>query len=307
MESFGAYLRHLRETKGISMEEIASQTKINLKYLKAIETDDLGQIPNVVFAKGFIRSYARCLAVNENEVLDRFNQLAASFYHEKAEEIRTDQQVQDEKKESAKRKQAMIQWGVSLVVLMTALGLFILNVSEHREGHLTAGTEESARKSENPERSNEVLPLNPPKEQVEPRTGVSTTAQSANQPRPILSVNPPTASLQVPILSEQRFAAASKEQNSIVSSSASQEKALPELLTLRIEAIERSWVLVKIDTDVTKEVLLNPGEKIDWTAHKQFRLSLGNAGGVRVVFNGKPLEPLGPSGAVVKDLLLPKE
>jgi cytoskeletal protein RodZ len=245
--------------------------------------------------------------LEENEVLDRFNQFAASFYHEKAEEIRTDQQKQDEKKESAKRKQAIIQWGVSVAVLMMALGLFILNVSEHRERQLPAGTEESAQKSENSERSNEVLPLNLPKGQIEPSTGVPPTSQSTNQPRPILSVNPPTSSVQASIPSDQRFAATNKEPSSPVSSPASKESALPELLTLRIEAIERSWVLVKIDSDVTKEVLLNPGEKVDWSAHQQFRLSLGNAGGVRVVFNGKPLDPLGPSGAVVKDLILPKE
>lgn len=306
MESFGVYLRQLREAKGISMEEIASQTKINIKYLKALEENDLGKLPNAVFAKGFIRSYARCLALEENEVLDRFDLLAASFYHQKAEEIRTDQQKQDQKKGSDKRKQAMVQWGAGLTVLTIALGLLMLNVSEHRKRQLPAETDESVQKTEKSERSNEVLPLNRPKGQ-EASPAVPPTAQSTDQPMPILSVTPPTASVQAAVPSDQRFAATNKEPSFPVSSQDLQESASSEPLTLRIEAIERSWVLVKIDNDVTKEVLLNPGEKVDWTAHKVFRLSLGNAGGVSIVFNGKLLDSLGPSGAVVKDLVLPKE
>jgi cytoskeleton protein RodZ len=304
MDSFGAYLRQLREGKGISVEEISSRTKISLKYLKALEEDDLAKIPNVVFAKGFIRSYARCLALEENEVLARFDHLAASFYHQKAEEIRSDQQKQDQEKESANRKQRLMQWGAGLTVLVIAAGLFMLNAFEHRKRQLPAGSEAPVQKSEDSGSSNEVLTLNLPKGQN--ATSPSTTSPES-QPKPILSVSPPAVTAQSPVPSNQEAVASEKELSPLLPSRPSQEPALPEPLTLRIEAIERSWVLVKIDNDVTKEVLLNPGEKVDWTAQKQFRLDLGNAGGVKIYFNGQPLDPLGPSGAVVKNLVLPKE
>jgi hypothetical protein len=86
-----------------------------------------------------------------------------------------------------------------------------------------------------------------------------------------------------------------------------QKPALADPLVLKIEAVERGWVLVKIDDAVIKEVILGPGETVDWTARRQFRLSLENAGGVKVEFNGKPLDPLGPRGVVVKDIVLMRE
>lgn len=297
MESFGAYLRQLREEKGVSMEEVASRTKISLKYLQALEEDDLGKIPNEVFAKGFIRSYARCLALEEDGVLTRFEELATGFYHQKVEQIRTEKQKENQQKELAKRKQMLMQWGAGLVVLVIAVGLFIQNAVEHRRRQMPGTTETKIQEPESTEQPTGIQTLNPPKDRSE--ESLTPTGQSAgtspipltmNPPRPALSVNPPTASAP-PIPPEPP----------------PQKPALPDPLTLKIEAVERGWVLVKIDDVVTKEVVLNPGEKVDWTAHKQFRLSVENAGGVRVEFNGKLLDPLGPRGVVVKDVVLPKE
>ena len=75
-------------------------------------------------------------------------------------------------------------------------------------------------------------------------------------------------------------------------------------MVLEIEAMEPSWLEVTIDDAPVREALLRPGEKIRWKARDRFLLTLGNAGGVKVSFNGKPLEPFGPTGKVVKGILL---
>jgi hypothetical protein len=75
-------------------------------------------------------------------------------------------------------------------------------------------------------------------------------------------------------------------------------------LVLVLEAVERSWVEVMIDNDASREALLQPGEKIRWEAQERFLLTIGNAGGVKVSYNGQPLEPFGPSGRVAKKILL---
>lgn len=310
MESFGAYLKHLREEKSVSREEVASRTKINMKYLTALEEDDLGKIPNEVFAKGFIRSYARCLALEEDEVLTRFEELAAIFYHQKVEQVRTERQKEDQQKELAKRKQMLMQWGAGLTVLVIAVGLFIQNTVEHRRRQIPGTAETKIQEPENSEQPTGIQTINPPKDQSEEsltptdqNTGNSPVPLTMNPPQPALSVNPPAASAPL----ERGAAVAKKEQTLNKPSEPLQKPLLPDPLTLKIEAVERSWVLVKIDDAVTKEVILNPGEKADWTAHKQFRLSLENAGGVRVEFNGKLLDPLGPRGVVVKDVILSRE
>ena len=73
---------------------------------------------------------------------------------------------------------------------------------------------------------------------------------------------------------------------------------------LAIEASERCWVLVRPDTGPDQDVMLNPGDRIKWNAQERFTLTLGNAGGVRVSFNGKLQPPYGASGQVVKDIVL---
>ena len=75
-------------------------------------------------------------------------------------------------------------------------------------------------------------------------------------------------------------------------------------LVLDLEALELSWVVVQVDGASPHEALLRAGERISWKGKDRFTLTLGNAGGVRVVFNGKPLGPFGPVGKVARDIVL---
>ena len=75
-------------------------------------------------------------------------------------------------------------------------------------------------------------------------------------------------------------------------------------LVLDIEAVERCWVLVKADHSPTQDVMLYPGDRVRWKAQEQFLLTLGNAGGVRVYFNGRLQGTYGASGKVVKGIVL---
>ena len=75
-------------------------------------------------------------------------------------------------------------------------------------------------------------------------------------------------------------------------------------LVLDLEALELSWVVVQVDGASPHEALLRAGERIRWKANDQFTITLGNAGGVRVVFNGKPQGPFGQTGKVARDIVL---
>ena len=75
-------------------------------------------------------------------------------------------------------------------------------------------------------------------------------------------------------------------------------------LVLDLEATELSWVVVQIDAGSHQEALLRPGEKAQWKAQDQFTITLGNAGGVHAELNGKPQRAFGPSGKVVRDVVL---
>ena len=72
MYSLGAYLRHERELRQISLEEIAQTTRIPLRMLQHIEDDDFGPLPGDVFARGFLTAYANSVSLDVEDVLERF-------------------------------------------------------------------------------------------------------------------------------------------------------------------------------------------------------------------------------------------
>jgi cytoskeletal protein RodZ len=69
---FGEFLRKERELRGITLEEISKHTKVHTRFLEAIEQDDLSVLPAKAFAKGFLRSYARMVGLDEDQVITNF-------------------------------------------------------------------------------------------------------------------------------------------------------------------------------------------------------------------------------------------
>ena len=64
----GELLRHVRESQRVTLQEIHKRTKISLTYLRAIEDDDYGRLPEVVYAGGFLRELARHLKLDPQQV-----------------------------------------------------------------------------------------------------------------------------------------------------------------------------------------------------------------------------------------------
>lgn len=72
MGSFGAWLRRQREVREISLRDIADRTKISLRYLEAMEDDRFDLLPAPIFAKGFLREYARYVGLSPDEVVNHW-------------------------------------------------------------------------------------------------------------------------------------------------------------------------------------------------------------------------------------------
>jgi cytoskeletal protein RodZ len=72
MSSFGETLRRERELRQISLREIAEATKINLRYLDALEHDDFRHLPGGVFNKGFVRAYAQFIGIDPETMVTAY-------------------------------------------------------------------------------------------------------------------------------------------------------------------------------------------------------------------------------------------
>jgi hypothetical protein len=71
--SVGATLRAAREARGQTLADVEKATRIRIKYLAAIEADELQAIPSPTQARGFLRNYARHVGLDPEEVLAQFD------------------------------------------------------------------------------------------------------------------------------------------------------------------------------------------------------------------------------------------
>ena len=68
----GPDLVTLRHSKGLSLDQIASVTKIGVRYLEAIEAGEFGKLPGGVYNTSYIRQYARLVDCDEAELLEQY-------------------------------------------------------------------------------------------------------------------------------------------------------------------------------------------------------------------------------------------
>jgi cytoskeleton protein RodZ len=304
MESVGEFFKQVRETKGLTVDEVASKTRIRTDFVKALEDGNFAKLPDQVFAKGFVRSYARSLGLDEEDAIHRFIQSAGSFYEKQDERERLKvRQIEEDRKRQSNRKAVTIAISIAVLTLIFLLSreqssVFRRGAAE--QGSATKRTTQSAKEipasmAREPERTAEVskpteMPAGSPKTTIdtlsrqEPVT--SASAASRSEPETVLTASPgsdgPLAGIALNAT----------------------ESVVDGQLALDLEATELSWVVVQIDNGSPQESLLRPGEKAHWKGQDQFILTLGNAGGVKAELNGKPQKPFGPSGKVARDIVL---
>jgi cytoskeletal protein RodZ len=80
MSEFGSTFKARREAKGLSLEQIATETRINTRFLQAIEHDDFQALPGGIFSRGFVRAYAEVLGMDPDQAVADFDRI--SNYHE---------------------------------------------------------------------------------------------------------------------------------------------------------------------------------------------------------------------------------
>lgn len=117
--SLGEKLQQAREARGISISEVAEQTRISSHYLEGIEADDYRTLPGGIFNKGFVKSYAKFVGVDEQEALQDYARLVASQENEVEDDLKTynPEVLTDDR--SASSKVSTIVFAVIILGLMT--------------------------------------------------------------------------------------------------------------------------------------------------------------------------------------------
>lgn len=306
MENPGEYLKRERELRGVSIKDIFEATRVPLKYLEALEADNYEALPHITFVKGYIKSYAKCLGLDETDAVLRYE----IFLREKVDMGRNEKKESPQPPDLPKKKPApkapesagsdrtsntaSVATLAAAGILIAVLAYFVsygkkgadlspqsaqkpAAVSAPALNDAPAGLKEGAVKDEAPRTTEASGVTEPPKADVAakaPETPkVTETAVKVEAPKP----KEPKEKVQAPV-----------------------QQAGEGKHVLIVNASEVSWVKVKIDNNEPFDVLLKEGERISWKSSEGFDLTIGNAGGVELTFDGQRLEPLGGSKEVVR-------
>jgi cytoskeletal protein RodZ len=126
--TLGEKLRQAREERGISISEVAEQTRISPMYLESIESDNYKPLPGGIFNKGFVKAYAKYVGLDEQEALQDYARLVAQ--HEEPMEDshpRYRPEVLTDDARSASSLVPTVVFAAIILALMTVGILFAVN------------------------------------------------------------------------------------------------------------------------------------------------------------------------------------
>ena len=133
--SLGEKLRQAREERGFTLSEVAEQTRISSLYLESIENDDYKILPGGIFNKGFVKSFAKFVGVNEQEALADYTRMIAQSEPE-ADELKVyrPEVLTDDRSVGSMAPTIII--AIIILALMTGGILFLLNYLRQPEDGL---------------------------------------------------------------------------------------------------------------------------------------------------------------------------
>jgi cytoskeleton protein RodZ len=296
--TFGERLRREREMRGVTLDEIATATKIGTRSLKALEQEEFSKLPGGIFNKGFVRAYAKFLGIDEDQAVADY--VAAAGAQEQSsdaviEKLAAESERRAEEKRIQQQRDAergpMLSWNLIAIVVVLAVAAVLGWQYYSRHQALKAQARPSAPAPVTPTASAPSAPQQPaqqatsvaPASQAPVNTRISAVAQvsdngSKSAPTPTSTHTTGATSVQAKTAQKQT------EQDT----AATANPTAPEFV-VTVKANRQSWLASQADGVSHTQRMLGPNTEATFHARTTLKLVIGNAGGVEISFNGKPL------------------
>ena len=317
LEELGAALRAEREKRGLSIEDVANHLKIGARLLRALEEGDASSLPHLAYAKGFIRSYSSYLGMAAEEVNEAVCALGGTS-------PAVPQPVYTPEESLAPGRS--LKWlGVLIVLALVAGGAYVawqqgaLEILSRQTRRLAQpspplqtpdsaesvpGRETSAPAADSAQtpsqtpaaKSEAFAPAASPSPEAAPVAAPASAASTGGVNTPSSAPAPATAWG----LSSTTAAPAQSAigQNATQPAQPADGALSPGQHKVIITATEECWIHSNADNTDTRQFSLRKGDTFALTFTKSLELKLGNAGGVRIRYNGEDMPAPGQSGQV---------
>lgn len=303
LEELGAALRAEREQRGLSIEDAANHLKIGARLLRALEAGDTSSLPHLAYTKGFIRSYSAYVGLSAEEVGAALAALEAN-----SEEAAAQHAGPPEIYLAPRRN--FKPFFMALVLILLGVGVYVAWQQGALE-FLNSQTRRMAQPApmQRPDTADSPAPLSATRPGPEGARTDSPARQPGGTDQP--PVTPGAASAasvgaaqrtEAPAASQAAPVAASPAAPASAAASAAgagtERPAVAGPHKVIITATEECWVHSSADNTDTRQFSLRKGDTFALTFSKSLELKLGNAGGVRIRYDGEELPPVGGSGQV---------
>ena len=275
-----------REALGLSLEDVFQRTRISIAYLQAIENKDFHLLPIPVYAKNFIKTYARALGIDSKPILINYEGYLNST---KGVHKLSPVEIPERKPLIRRIASPKIYLGITFVLIVISVVAWLISKQYQSSSDII-----------NPSRRISVAVPENKEQTVNSQINVTAPINHQAKDSPKLARNEINKQSQ----GETQSTSVNGGNNAVKPSQ--EQVSLPniqpavnneEASLLIINAIEDTWIRIKADQNPSFQILLKSGEKFERKA-VSFDMDIGNAGGINIQFKGKNIENLGKSGQV---------
>jgi cytoskeleton protein RodZ len=267
---FGTFLRRAREQHGVSLQQLAIDTKISTRVLEALERNDPSKLPGGLFSRAFVRAYAREVGLDPEVAVASF---VSAFPNEAgAEDMPSATSAVEAESFEHRRRVVKALLRVAGVLLLAA----VLAVAYYSW---------MGRKAPS----------------AAPHRGLpSAAAPAAPAILPAPTAVPPSAPAGATAAPAQSPAASLPQQPAAGPAQAPPAAAVPAApLVVVLTTAESCWMWVSVDGVAAAARTFAAGERAEFNVQRSMTLKAGNAGALGMTLNGKPARALGAQGQVI--------
>ena len=297
----GERLRAARAAAGLTVEGVADDLHLSPEVLEAIERDDYSHLPGRVFARGYLRNYARLVDLPVDQVLAAFDASAPAPGGEGPglQTVVSVQQIRSQARSSHSVVRA-VTWVVVLALIALLLTWW--------QGYLELpGISQSASDA----RSDAPVILLPPVGEAVPPSIQRDVAPLLQDEKPAATAEPAASAPAAPSAAVADHAAvtATPEVQPVAAPAAQVPPPAPAVPETVIELSGRSWLEVLDSSGAFKlNGTFEKGYRKTFEGEPPYRIAIGNYTAARVLVGGSPVDLLPHfNGRIVRFTLDPRE
>ena len=271
--SIGGELRISREKAGLSLEDVSAQLRISVRHLENIESGDRDRLPGSTYLLGFVRSYAKLLKLNADDMCQRIMDAMTEA------DFKPELHVVGGGVSQTDYRTRYIMAGVVLVILAYSGWYLLKSDTISTSGFLSV--EESPEEIETPSVSSSVSNEVEAGVTIIPETPLETAS-----PEPVENIQEDSDTPQVETVASDDVSA--------------NDNAVSQIM---IKATSSTWIELKTEAEETVVAkLLLADEMINIPDDGVYTLTTGNAGGLLIGYQGDDAswKTLGINGEILK-------